>query len=84
MVGLPFPSASAVSQDVRLERATRMALRGRCERAVRGLAVLVDEGVLTLRGQTRTFYEKQLVLNAVQQVGGLAAIVDEISVSSSW
>ena len=69
------------SDDTRLERATRSALRGRCERAVRGLAIRVDEGVVTLRGETHSFYEKQLLLHAVQHVAGLAGINDEVTVS---
>jgi len=78
---LSVAALSASTEDLRLERATRSALRGRCERAVRGLAVRVDEGIVTVRGQTRSFYEKQLVLHAVQQVRGLAGIVDEVSVA---
>ena len=78
---LSVVALSASSDDLRLEWATRSALRGRCERAVHGLAVRVDEGIVTLQGQTRSFYEKQLVLHAVQQVRGLAGIVDEVSVA---
>jgi osmotically-inducible protein OsmY len=69
--------------DTRLERDTRSALRGRCERAVRDLAIRVDEGIVTLRGRTRSFYEKQLALHAVQRVDGLAGINDEITVAGS-
>lgn len=69
--------------DTRLERATLSALRGRCERAVRDLAIRVDEGIVTLRGRTHTFYEKQLLLHAVQRVDGLTGINDEITVAGS-
>lgn len=69
--------------DSRLEWATRSALRGRCERAVRNLAIRVDEGIVTLRGRTESFYERQLALCAVQQVDGLAGINDEITVAGS-
>jgi osmotically-inducible protein OsmY len=81
---LSVVALSASSDDLRLERATRSALRGRCERAVRGLAVRVNEGIVTLHGQTGSFYEKQLVLHAVQQVRGLAGIVDEVSVAGIY
>ena len=74
---------STLLDDVGLEQATRSALRGRCERAVRDLAICVDEGVVTLRGRTHSFYEKQLLLHAVQQVDGLAGVNDEITVDSS-
>ena len=76
-------SLVALSDDTRLERAARSALRGRCERAVRDLTVRVAEGIVTLRGQTHSFYEKQLLLHAVQQVDGLAGINDEVTVASS-
>jgi osmotically-inducible protein OsmY len=71
-----------LSNDLLLERAVREAIRRRCERCARGLAVWVEDGVVTLRGQTRSFYEKQLVLNALQRVSGLAGIVDEVSVAA--
>ena len=76
------PDSPEPSDDVLLERAVREAIRRRCDRSVRGLAVWVDERVVTLRGQTRSFYEKQLVLHATQQVGGLDGIVDEIAVAA--
>lgn len=76
------PSPSLLN-DTRLERAARSALRGRCERAVRNLAIRVDEGIVTLRGRTHSFYEKQLLLHAVQRVDGLAGINDEITVAGS-
>jgi osmotically-inducible protein OsmY len=42
----------------------------------------VDDGVVTLRGQTRSFYEKQLVLHAAQQAEGVQEIVDEVMVAA--
>jgi len=80
---IQLSASLALPDDTRLERETRFALRGRCERAVRDLAVRVDEGIVTLRGRTYTFYEKQLALHAVQRVGGLAGINDEITVAGS-
>ena len=68
--------------DLLLERSVREAIHRRCDRCVRGLAIWVDDGIVTLRGQTRSFYEKQLVLHALKQVGGLAGIVDEMSVAA--
>lgn len=70
------------SDDRQLERAARSAVRGRFERAVRGLAIRVDEGVATLDGQTGSFYEKQLLLHAVQKVSGLTGIVDKVTVET--
>ena len=84
-----MPASSSVaalpasSEDLRLECAARSAISGRGERSVRGLDIRLDDGVLTLHGQTRTFYEKQLLLHAVQQVRGLAGIVDDVTVSAA-
>ena len=46
------------------------------------MAIRVDEGIVTLRGSTHSFYEKQLLLHAVQRVDGLAGINDEITVAA--
>jgi hypothetical protein len=74
---------STAIDDRLLERQARTALRGRCERAVRGLAVRVDEAVATVTGQTDSFYAKQLMLHALKHVPGLNGIVDEVVVSPS-
>jgi osmotically-inducible protein OsmY len=49
-------------------------------RAGRGVTILASEGQITLRGLTRSFYEKQLMLHATQQVDGVREIVDELDV----
>jgi len=54
-------------------------------RAVARLQIKVDEGVVTLRGVATSFYQKQLWLHGTKRViGGEAAIVDEITVTSNW
>ena len=73
--------STAAVDDRHLERQARTALRGRCERAVRGLAIRVDEAVATVSGQTDSFYAKQLMLHALKHVPGLHGIVDEVTVS---
>ena len=45
-----------------------------------GLFVKAEEGVVTLRGRTRSFYEKQIVIHAARHVPGVKQIVDEIHV----
>jgi osmotically-inducible protein OsmY len=79
---LPAPPPAQESDDLSLERTIREEIRRRCERCVRGMAIWVDDGVVTLRGQTRSFYEKQLVLNAAQQVSGVREIADEVMVAA--
>lgn len=46
----------------------------------RNLNVVAEDGRVTLRGTARSFYEKQLILNAVQRVDGVREIVDELAV----
>lgn len=47
---------------------------------VYGLAIFADDGLVTLRGRTRSFYEKQLVLHAARRVPGVRGIVDQVEV----
>ena len=49
-------------------------------RAGRGFTIVASQGQITLRGLARSFYEKQLVLHATQQVEGVREIVDELDV----
>ena len=74
---------STIADDRHLERQARTALKGRCERAVRGLEIRVDEAVVTVSGQTDSFYSKQLMLHALKRVPGLHGVVDEVEVASS-
>ncbi|HEX5102766.1 MAG TPA: BON domain-containing protein [Pirellulaceae bacterium] len=72
---------SNLPTDLHLEREVRAALSANwCHRSLRSLAVWVDDGVVTLRGQTGSFYEKQIGLSSVQKVSGISSIVDEVSV----
>lgn len=45
-----------------------------------GLSVIAEQSIVTLRGCTRSFYEKQLMLHAAQRVPGVNRIVDEVQV----
>lgn len=54
-------------------------------RAVSRLEVEVDGDVVTLRGTSTSFYQKQLWLHGTKRVIGEAAqINDEITVTSTW
>lgn len=44
------------------------------------LRVDAEQGVVTLRGAARSFYQKQLWLSGAKHVAGVAGIVDDIEV----
>ena len=69
--------------DDRLAQLVSLAIRERGPRWIRGLKVMASHAVVTLRGSARSFYEKQLLLHAVQRVPGVHQIVDEIDVAPS-
>ena len=46
-----------------------------------GVAVEVKDGLVTLRGNVRSFYEKQLCLNCARHVAGVIRLVDRIQVA---
>lgn len=66
--------------DESLAHKVASAVRAVGIRAGRGITVLASEGQITLRGLARSFYEKQLVLHATQQVEGVREIFDELEV----
>jgi hypothetical protein len=54
-------------------------------RAFSRLQIMVDGGVVTLRGVATSFYQKQLWLHGTKRVvGDRATINDEITVTSNW
>lgn len=40
----------------------------------------VTEGLVTLHGYVRSFYEKQLIISACQRVAGVISIIDNVQV----
>ena len=48
--------------------------------SLRQLAVEAKNGIVTIRGQVRSFYEKQLSSHCCRRVAGVVQIVDEIDV----
>lgn len=49
--------------------------------SLRQLAVEARNGTVTIRGQVRSFYEKQLSSHCCRRVAGVLQIVDEIDVA---
>lgn len=54
----------------------------RQKHVMRGENVRVDvaDGLVTLRGHVRTYYERQLLISACRRVAGVISIVDELDV----
>ena len=76
-------SANLPAADERLAQMVFLAIRQRGPRCASRLTVLAHQSVVTLRGETRSFYERQLLLHTVQRVPGVRQIVDEIEVVPS-
>ena len=49
--------------------------------SLRRIGVEAQDGLVTLRGNVRSFYEKQLCLNCVRHVAGVIRLVDQIEVA---
>lgn len=69
--------------DEKLSQAVSQAVRARCGFVIRSLTVEVREGTAVLGGTIDSFYGKQLMLHAAQQVVGVRLIVDEVGVVGS-
>ncbi|MFO0868970.1 MAG: BON domain-containing protein [Pirellulales bacterium] len=50
--------------------------------ALRSIQVAVCNGIVTLRGRVRSFYERQLCLSCCQRVAGVRQLVDQIEVAA--
>jgi osmotically-inducible protein OsmY len=48
--------------------------------SLRQLAIEARNGIVTVRGQVRSFYEKQLSSHCCRRVAGVVELVDEIHV----
>lgn len=48
--------------------------------SLRQLAIEARNGIVTVRGQVRSFYEKQLSSHCCRRVAGVLQLVDEIDV----
>jgi|SRR5262245_39615988 len=83
MSALPALGSALPAADDRLAELVCMAIRERGIRALAGMAIFAHQATVTLRGPARSFYERQLMLHAVQRVPGVLRIVDELHVLSS-
>ena len=68
--------------DRDLERRVANYLVSRQVAALRDIDIHADRGTVTLRGEVRSFYHKQLCLNCCRRVAGVVQLVDEVDVVS--
>jgi osmotically-inducible protein OsmY len=74
---------SRSDEDQQLERRVRNFLAQRSVPGLRRLAIEVDGTSVVLRGQVRSYYEKQLAVHCCRRVAGVIDVVDAIEVSSN-
>ena len=75
-------SAGNRTSDLDLERRVVNYLAGRFMPALRRLAIEAEGGIVTVRGQVSSFYEKQIALHCCQRVAGVLELVDAVDVDS--
>jgi osmotically-inducible protein OsmY len=69
------------SRDRDLKQRVKSYLFGQHVSDLRRVAIDADGGVVTLRGNVKTFHYKQLCLNCCQRVAGVVKIDDQIQVA---
>ena len=52
-------------------------------KALRGISCKVDQGILVLEGQVRTFFHKQLAQELVSNIKGVVQVINRIEVIDS-
>lgn len=73
---------SIASSNARIRNTVTRRLRASPYPAVTRVQCDFDRGSLTLRGQVRTFYEKQIAQETVADLDGIDQVVNGIKVES--
>jgi len=81
MVAMTLSTCERTGQDADLERRVMSFLWGRHVPSLRHLAVQAVAGTVTLRGQVRSFYEKQLCHDCCRRVAGVVRLIDHVDVA---
>jgi osmotically-inducible protein OsmY len=71
-----------VEHDQDLTRRVRSFLADAHMPGLRHLAVEASNGIVTVSGQVRTYYEKQLGSMRARRVAGVVKLIDQIRVAS--
>lgn len=74
---------SVTSSNARIQKAVARRLRASPYPAVKRVQCDFDRGRLTLRGQVRTFYEKQIAQEAIAGLEGIDQVVNGVKVEST-
>lgn len=69
--------------DRDLERRVVNYLWSKHVASLRHVNVEADNGVITVSGQVRSFYEKQLVSHCCRRVAGVVSMVDDVAVDAA-
>jgi hypothetical protein len=72
---------SFLEVDQLLARRVSNFLAGQHMPALRAITVEARNGAVTLRGNVRTFFEKQLSHHSAKRVAGVKQVIDEIEVA---
>lgn len=68
------------TSDRELETRVREAITNHGRHSLNHVSIRVDEGVVTLYGTVKSFYERQLCIRACQQLGDIRQLIDKIEV----
>ena len=68
--------------NVDLEKRVSAFLSSQGRFSLKRIKVAASDGVVTLKGCVRSFYEKQLCLGCVKHVAGVTRLIDVIEVDS--
>jgi osmotically-inducible protein OsmY len=73
---------NSLHDDNDLARRVRIYFATQSRPALRAVQVQAQNGVITLRGQVHSFYEKQLSLHIAARVAGVRRLEDELIVQA--
>jgi osmotically-inducible protein OsmY len=79
-----MPASAVVSlaaNDRELKERISVQLAETNRPSLRRLAVVVNEGCVTIRGCVQTFYERQLAIRSCQSLAGVERLVDAVEVA---
>ena len=72
----------SLAQDSELERRIGIFFASQSRPALRAVEVMAADGVVTLRGQVHSYYEKQLSMHLAARVAGVLRLKDELFVQA--
>lgn len=82
MQGLAAVAFEETFQNDDLERRVVNYLVGRQMPSLRHLNVTAENGVVTISGRVKSFYEKQLCQQCCRRVAGVVKLVDDVLVGA--